>query len=587
MMTAPAKDYRSHMLTTTISLFAAQLLLTPSALAQGEARDLALDAFEVEFFRHGVAMSDSDLSKAFSAACEKGYSAACNRVSWLDEQGRPDLQEALNVLLPSCDAGEPVACVVVGWANEAIAAKAREADRDRYVKRADRGYKVHCDGGFAAACHDYARTLYDYPFLGADPRAAVKRWQDACNAGMGPSCTALAKLYTEGGRGVKPSARDAATYAEKGCSLGHPTACAITAEAQSSSWDVAKLDATYGGLCDDGHRSSCWKLARTYFDGIHPEPASGRTQGLFERACELGHARACFEAGRHYGDGARPDDAKAADYYLRACELGAASGCSAQVDMILAERVEGSIKSALPAFELACEERESAPACAMLAYALIEGVDIPRNAERGKELLHRVCRDESSDPRACATLGKVYEEGIGVDRDRTVASKFYRWSCARDEFDSCMSRGDLLVSDVGVRRDDHEALNMYQRACEGGIAAGCRKAGDIVDTATYVKRVLPMAEDFYTRGCDAKDAASCLGLGRIREEGIEGTPDMTGAREAYDLAVQYGSLDAKRRLAKLLWNGYGGRKDKKRARQLSGEACQNGDPVACRGPQFL
>jgi len=573
------------MLTTTISLFA-QLLTTAPAHAQGEARDLAFEAFQVEFFRHGVAKTEADLEAMFASACEKGYSPACNRVSWLDDDRRPSLESALAVLVPSCDAGEPVACVVTGWANEQLASQ-RRSDADRYIKRAARNYKVHCDAGFAPACHDYARVLYEVPDLGADPRAAVKRWQDACSSGFGPSCTALGALYAAGGRSIRADSRTAKSYAQKGCDAGDPAGCALIADDESSGWDAAKLDETYGGLCDQGHRASCWTLARTYFDGIHPEPASGRTQQLFERACDLGHARGCYESGRHYGEGSRPDDAKAADYYLRACSLGSASGCSAQVDMILTDRVEGSIKSALPAFELACEERESAPACAMLADALLEGVDVPRDAERAKELLLRVCRDERSDPNACATLAKVYEEGIGGDRDRTEAAKFHRWACANDAVASCLARGDLLVSDVGVRRDDHEALNMYQRACEGGIAEGCRKAGDIVDTATYVKRVLPMAEDFYTRGCDAKDAASCNGLGRIREEGVDGNPDMAGAREAYDLAVKYGDLDAKRRLARLLWNGYGGRKDKKRAKQLSSEACQNGDPIACRGPAFL
>jgi len=574
------------MLTQTLPpLFVLGALMAPTAHAQGEARDLALDAFEVEFFRHDVAMTPQALEEAFADACERGYSPACSRVSWMDAEGHADLQAAMDVLVPSCDAGEPVACIVVGWANEELAAQ-RSQNRERYIKRAARNYKVHCDAGYMPACHDYARTLYDYPFLGADPRAAVKRWQEACDAGVGASCTTLAELYADGGRSVRPSSSSARRYAEKACEADHPAGCAVLAEMDADSWDVPKLDETFGDLCERGHRASCWRLARTYFDGIHPEPESGRTEELFERSCDLGHARGCFEAGRFYDTGGS-SDAQAADYYERACELGAASGCSAQVDMILAERVEGSIKSALPAFELACEERESLPACARLAYALIEGVDVPRDAERGKQLLHKVCRDENSDPDACASLGKVYEEGLGGVRDRTEASKYYRWSCGAGHIESCQARGDLLVSDVGVRRDDHEALNMYQRACEGGIEEGCRKAGDIVYTATYVKRVLPMAEDFYTRGCDAKDADSCLGLGRIREEGVDGTPDMAGAREAYDLAVQYGSLDAKRQLARLLWNGFGGKKDKKRAKQLSSDACQNGDPVACRGPQFL
>jgi TPR repeat protein len=59
------------------------------------------------------------------------------------------------------------------------------------------------------------------------------------------------------------------------------------------------------------------------------------------------------------------------------------------------------------------------------------------------------------------------------------------------------------------------------------------------------------------------------------------------AREAYESAVANGSLEAKRALARLLWIGEGGKKDKGRAKALCREACQGGDPIACRGPEFL
>jgi TPR repeat protein len=149
-------------------------------------------------------------------------------------------------------------------------------------------------------------------------------------------------------------------------------------------------------------------------------------------------------------------------------------------------------------------------------------------------------------------------------------------------------RGDLLVSDVGVRRDDYEALNMYQRACEGGHADACTRAGVILDEATYVVEDRPKALALYDRGCQAGSSMGCTRLGMLREKGLPETgPDMKGARVAYERAISLGSLDAKRLHARLLWNGYGGPRQRGRAKQLCREACQSGDPVACRGPAFL
>lgn len=62
---------------------------------------------------------------------------------------------------------------------------------------------------------------------------------------------------------------------------------------------------------------------------------------------------------------------------------------------------------------------------------------------------------------------------------------------------------------------------------------------------------------------------------------------MKAARAAYERAITAGSLDAKRALARLLYAGYGGGKQKGRAKQLCREACQSGDAVACKGPAFL
>ena len=570
------------------SLFLFALTALPTiAHAQGEARDLALEAFAIEFYRHQVAATPDALAQRFQEACERGYSPACRRNSWFDGRDA-SLEAAADTLLPSCESGDPVACIITGWYYEELAKEARsEAVRLRQIKRAALNYKLYCEEGYAPACHDYARVMYEVPSLGADPRAAIKRWQDACIEGVAASCDQLAKLYLSGGPAVRPDRRKALDYARRACDAGFPEGCATKGSIEGKDWDVATFDAYYGDLCDQGHRDSCWSLARTYFDGIHPEPSEGRAQELFAKACDLGHARACFEAGRHFGEGQDTDDAKASAYYRRACELGAAAGCDAYVDMVLSGRATGSVKEDAEAFDVACEERESKQACSVLGQALIEGIEVPRDAERGRELLHRACTDERSDPTACANLAIAYEEGLGGERDRTEASQYYRWACVAGHADSCLRRGDLLLADVGVRRDDYEALNMYERACEAGIAEGCRKGATILQEGTYVSRDLERAASLYGKACEKGDGGGCYGLGTVMEKGVRGTPDMAAARDAYEQALEKGAPEARSALARLLWNGLGGKKDKRRARKLASEACRYGDNPACQGPAAL
>src|SRR5688572_33231298 len=112
-------------------LLFATLFLLPSRVAfaqsAGEARDMARAALRLEFRRDGLTATDADLDKRFAQACERGYAPACRRASWLVE-GRPDPRKVLQVLEPSCEAGDPVACLTVGWCLDLLAGDEHTAD---------------------------------------------------------------------------------------------------------------------------------------------------------------------------------------------------------------------------------------------------------------------------------------------------------------------------------------------------------------------------------------------------------------------------------------------------------------------------
>ncbi|MBX2802436.1 MAG: sel1 repeat family protein [Myxococcales bacterium] len=564
-------------------------VLAPAAFAQGgDAQDLALQALRLEFERDNVAATAEELNRRFREACEGGYNPACRRSTW-QADGEVDANRVREIFLPSCEAGDPVACLVTSYALDAMARTERlDDDKGKLWRKSASILKTSCDRRFAPACHEFAWHIFEGKGLAlSDPvKPALKEWNKACDAREWAACTQLARVYRDGGP-VKSNAKAARKYAQMACRANYPDACYVLGRMDDSGWTGAQMDTFYGGLCERGHKLGCWRLARAYYDGIHPEPAQGRIQGLFERGCALDHAQACFEAGRWEQDLPNGDDARAAPLFGRACELEYAAGCSAQVDMILAGRVEGSVRSAFNAFDLACEQRQSVEACTELGYHLLDNESAERDPARGRELLGRVCTSDASDPEACFVLGRTHEEGIGGDRDRTDASTFYRWACKSGYIEACIRRGELLISDVGVRRDDQEALVMFGQACDGQLARGCAQAGQILEEGTYVRKNNAAAAEWYGKGCEQDHPDSCRGLGRVHEEGVDGQRDLHAARAAQQKAVDLGSLDAKRDLSRLLWNGMGGPRKRGAAKKLAREACQAGDAVACRGPNFL
>ncbi|HHO52034.1 MAG TPA: sel1 repeat family protein [Deltaproteobacteria bacterium] len=579
--------WRTPILALAVSCLACLLATAIAAQTPGEARALALEALRLEFEYDSISATNAELERRFREACERGYNPACRRSTWIEED-HLDISVVHEVFRPSCEAGDWAACLVVGWSLDRLAVQEpTEEERDRIWRRAARLFKDQCDEGISTACNDYASFLYQNKgIVLSDPKPAIAIWEQACHQGEQAACTTLARLYLDGGPGVRTNRGTARSYAQSACNAGYPDACFLIGQLDDSRWSADQLDNYYGSLCAQGHKDACWTLARAYFDGIHPEPRPGRTQELFESACNLKHPRACFEAGRWEKDH-NGDDTKAAELFGRACELQDAAGCSAQVSMILSGKVEATVRSAYSAFDVACDQRQSTEACAELGYYLLDRESRHRDAERGRELLERVCSDEGSNPEACLVLGRTYEEGVGGDRDRTEASTFYRWACSANQTEACMRRGKLLYEGTGVPMDHGEAVAMYGRACDGGQAEGCFWAGRIIEEGTYIPRDPRAASEWFVRGCDLESHHACNALGQLWEIGVDGTPDMKAARAAYERALEFGSLDAQRNLARLLWNGYGGRRERRRAKSLCREACQAGLAIACRGPAFL
>lgn len=561
------------------------LVVTSLSFAQsvGPARQQAEQALRLEFKRDHLAVPPAELETRFSQACERGYNEACRRTTWLKD-GRPDPSKVLELFRPSCDGGDSVACLAVGWALDRIGREASTADeQDRLYRNAVRMLQGQCDRNYMPACHDYAGFVYYNKGLKVPRQAAVLIWDKACDAGEHASCAKLSRLITSGARGIKPKRKTAYNYAKFACDENYVDGCFLLAKLNQNKWDLQRRDRVFGDLCKKGHTESCFSLARGYDDGDFPEPSPGRAMELFEQACDLDHARSCFEAGRALEE---TDALRARSYFRRACDLDDAAACKALVDVMLRSGTRTEVGDNLDAFDVACEQRKSVDACAWLAYYLLDPDSARRDANRGRSLLLGVCTNESSDPKACFELGKCFENRVGGDRDRTEAVKYYRWACQRDITDACFRAGDLLEQGVGVTRDDAEALVMFGRACDQDMAEGCSRAGNVLTISTQITRSPAAAAKWYGKGCEMGAAESCLGLGETLERGV-GSPNMEAAREAYQRGIDLGSAQAKTRLAYLMWNGFGGKKKKGLAKQLCRDACQAGDSHACRGPDFL
>ncbi|MEZ4322754.1 MAG: hypothetical protein R3F61_35125 [Myxococcota bacterium] len=536
----------------------------------------ALEMLEVDFARRGRTIPRGSIAERYKAMCEGGWALACEASSW-HEDGMSSLDKASVAVTRACEGGDTAACVAEGWAHEAVAQ--RTGDENEY-KAAARRYKALCDSEKNQyACYEYGAILFNNLGVTADPRLGVRRWEEACKEKEGAACTALARVYRDGAR-IKAEPAKAKDFAKKACDAGDPFGCVEVARGEGDEKLVSRLSE----LCQKGGMSACWELASSYVSGERTEPSKGMARSLLDMGCSLGHGPSCSSAASAaLADG---EEAVAARLYRQACRAGDIASCVGLVDLIIAERTDGSVREDRYAFEVACSRGDNATACSVLGLALLEGESLKKDPARARALLKQSCVDKTSPARPCFVLGDLYETGAGGERDRTLASTYYRWACAQGWGEACDRRGDLLDSGVGVREDDAEAVASYQLGCDAGFPNACYKAGVILDEGTNIPRDAKRALGLYTLGCEKGVGDACLRLGRLHVEGAAGEKDEAAARDAFEKAVALNNVEAHRRLARLLWNGLGGKKDKKRAKALCAAGCQADDPIACRGPDW-
>ncbi len=219
--------------------------------------------------------------------------------------------------------------------------------------------------------------------------------------------------------------------------------------------------------------------------------------------------------------------------------------------------------------------------CAGLGTTLLSGAK--QDAVRGAKLLATAC--EAKVGRACVSLAKAYEDGLGVDRDRVKAAEVSRTACEEGEHRGCVQYGrSMLFGDSGVVRDPERTRDLATKACESGIATGCTLAGLAYSNALGDAIE---AQKWFRRACDAGDGGGCAALAtQYFYGGLPG--DAKGVEVSTRLGAEFAQracdLDEQRGCALLAGayaNGDGVVQDLSHAREIAAKACSAGEAAGC------
>lgn len=175
----------------------------------------------------------------------------------------------------------------------------------------------------------------------------------------------------------------------------------------------------------------------------------------------------------------------------------------------------------------------------LLMTGLLEGQTTTPRLCASAENCRPLCA--AGDGAACARLGYLYGQGLGVAQSNETAALFSEQGCRLGAAFGCANLGSLLVDGDGVPRDVKRGGELLELACDKGRTFACRKLAELALKGRLAKNA-PKEPARYERACRGGDSDACIRLGWTYEAGLiakEG-PQLVRADGLYDRACALG-----------------------------------------------
>ncbi|MCL9999309.1 MAG: trypsin-like serine protease [Erythrobacter sp.] len=389
--------------------------------------------------------------------------------------------------------------------------------------------------------------------------------------------------------------------------------------------------------CLEGDAAGCTRLGEAFMNAAGRPFNRPVAELILRRACNAAEARGCYLlAELLLGTTGKAGLPESLEFAIRACRLGSPEGCWRDADNIQNGRFEGlgpgeamahrrencargltavciDLGDRLASLPGTPEQRiegrallgglcdkGNADACYSLAWALDRYGDGPQDKTRAAALFDRHCR-AGHEP-SCKTAADDVRDSAGVNDPRFA--EYQNLACAAGDAFTC-----LYLAGVSERSGPEgvpAAIALFDRACPAyeyactraaelraypALGASCERgaqqaciaqAGWLVEEeGPYRNR--PRAAQLYAAACDADVTEACLPAGRLLIEVTANAQADAAAIERYlarGCAASGG--EACKALADALAEGTALVQDLPRAAALYADACDTGDPRACK-----
>ena len=219
------------------------------------------------------------------------------------------------------------------------------------------------------------------------------------------------------------------------------------------------------------------------------------------------------------------DPEKALELYEIGCRLGGRRSCHRGGRLVYYGReVAQDYKKARLLLDKACTLGEKS-SCHLVGLLYRDGKGVPRDLVRAAKLWARAC--DADHQLACCELGFLHErKGRVFD---LALSRRYRVRACRLSPADCGPLAGMYVEGKGVKRDLDQARRLYALSCRKGGVRACCFLGRLYQREDYRGRSPDKARRVFERGCRKKAGWCCHRLALMLEQGRGGKKDASRA----------------------------------------------------------
>lgn len=262
------------------------------------------------------------------------------------------------------------------------------------------------------------------------PEYQYKKWSSA------KTDKNLSHLKNAVARGYLPAIVDYAAYAE-----------------QKNNY--ADATAMWRKLADAGNDSACYKLGKSYAEGMGVEKNNSAAIAWLRKAAEKGHPEAPAPLGGLLYE--EKEYQEAVKWLREAADFGdIRAKYYLGIAYLYGNGVTKDPRSSVQLFKVAAEQ-DLPEAQFALGTCLLNGTGCTRNVADGVKLITQAA--ENNFPQAQYRLGMLYENGEGVEKSPTKAFKWYREAATRKFASARVAVAYAYLNGTGIEQDVERGLN--------------------------------------------------------------------------------------------------------------------------------